>query len=504
MELRGITRRYSGVLALDDVSLALERATVHALVGANGAGKSTLVKILAGAVEPSAGKIVVRGEEHARMTPRGAFDVGVRTIYQEFTLVPQLSVVDNIFLGREMSRGGLLRRHRQRAMARDLLESIGASIDPRRMVGHLNVAEQQQVEIAKALAGETAGTPRADARLLLMDEPTSGLTAREAQGLFELIGRLKQRGDCVVFISHRLDEILAVADVVSVLRNGRVVATKPVGELDRESLARLIVGRSIATLDRPSRQPDLEIDDRAALRVVDVSTAYIKHISFDVAPGEIVGVFGLVGSGRTRLARALFGLDRIHDGEIWLDGRRQRIGSPLAAIESGIGMVPEDRNKSALVPAMSVRENGTIAALAKYRRRTLRTINRGRETRAFGDVIDLLSVRTPSASAPIKYLSGGNQQKVCVARWMLAGSRVLVFDEPTRGVDIAAKAEIYGEIRRLAGLGHAVLVLSCETDEIVQLTERVLIMHDGWIREELRIQPGDEHALLLATGTDVR
>jgi ribose transport system ATP-binding protein len=502
MELRSITRRYSGVLALDDVSLKFMPGSVHALVGANGAGKSTLVKIVSGALEPSSGEIAIGGREYSRMTPRSAFAAGVRTIYQEFTLVTQLPVMDNIFLGREVSRVGVLQRQKQRATARELLESLGASIDPRRLVGHLNVAEQQQVEIAKALIGDMDGGVGGP-RLLLMDEPTSGLTAREAQSLFDVIRRLKRRGACVVFISHRLDEIIAVADQVSVLQNGRLVATKDVANITRESLARLIVGKSIQVIHGRRPESPAGVDQMSVLRVADVSNPYLKHISFEVAEGEILGVFGLVGSGRTRLARALFGLDRIREGDIWLGQRRLDLSSPHSAIRTGIGMVPEDRNRSALVPAMSVRENATLASLRKFRRR-YGTVSRRGEARAVDTVTEQLRVRGPSSSSPIKYLSGGNQQKICVARWMLADSSVLIFDEPTRGVDIAAKAEIYEQIRHLADAGHAIIVLSSETDEIVQLTERVLVMHDGWIRQELKIRPGDEHALLLATGTDVR
>jgi ABC-type sugar transport system ATPase subunit len=486
VEFRGVTKRFPGVLAVADVDLAIEPGTVHVLAGENGAGKSTLMKLLSQVERPDAGTILVAGEPVAVRGPGHAQALGIAMVHQEFALAPHLSVAENLFLGREPGRRGFVNRRAELRDAGALLERVGLRVDPRRLVGTLTVAQQQLVEIAKALAIE--------ARIVILDEPTATLTESEIHELFGVIRSLVADGIAVLYISHRLDEIFQISDRVTVMRDGRVVETTPVAELTEETLVRQMVGRDIANL---YPKPDLTPGD-VVLRVQGISRERaLKDCSFTVRAGEILGFAGLVGAGRTELARAVFGADPIDAGTIELDGRPVRVRSPRAAIGLGIGYLSEDRKRDGLALELGVDQNITLAQLPVRHglidlRGERRTALRRREQ---------LTIRTPSIRRRVAVLSGGNQQKVVVAKWLETDARVLFFDEPARGIDVGAKAEIFGLIGELARAGRAIVLISSYLPELLNLCDRIVVMREGTVAGELdREQFSEERVIALATG----
>jgi ribose transport system ATP-binding protein len=467
LELRGITKRFAGGVALEDVDLTLRRHHILALLGENGAGKSTLMKILSGVHRPDAGVIRLAGREVALRRPEDAQALGIGIIYQEFSLVPHLSVLDNLFFGRERtSRLGVLAPEPMRRDAQAALARLGAEIPLETHVARLSVAEQQCVEIAKALLRQT--------RLLIMDEPTATLTPPEVQRLFAVMRELRAQGISIIFISHHLDEIFAIADDVLCLRDGRSVGERPVAGCSRAELICLMVGRDVAQtssakLDRPAGEIVLDV------RVVQRKT-HRPAVSFQVRAGEILGIAGLVGSGRTKLVRALVGADRAHRYDVRLDGRPLKIAGPADARAAGIGLAPEDRQRQGLVLDASVQDNLLLAHLRKVchpRWRWLRPTVAAAVTR---DLIRDLQIKVASPAQRARLLSGGNQQKIVLAKWLHAGCRVLIFDEPTRGIDVGAKAEIYRLMRRLAAEGLAIVMISSELPEVMGMSDRILIM----------------------------
>ncbi len=490
LEMRGISKTYPGVRALEEVDLVVRRGEVHALVGENGAGKSTLIKILAGAETRDKGRIVIDGQVVTDLTPQKAMALGIGIIYQEFNLVPYLSVAENIFLGRE-PRGripGWIDFKRMYAEAESILHSLGAHFDVRTPVHQLSVAQQQMVEIAKASSRKV--------KVLAMDEPSATLTEHELQNLFALIRRLKQQGVAVIYISHRLEEIFEIADRVTVLRDGKKVGTRDVKEVTREELIRMMVGRELREMipkePAPLGPPILEVRGLSQRGV-------LNNISFSVRKGEVVGLAGLVGAGRTELARAIFGADPYDSGEILLEGKPVQIRSPREAIQQGIGLVPEDRKQVGLILSMVVRENITLAGL--HQLLNLGFIRRRKEREVALRFIEDLMIRTPSLEQEVKNLSGGNQQKVVLAKWLFTQARVMIFDEPTRGIDVGSKAEIYHLMNRLAKQGVAILMISSELPEILGMSDRILVMHQGRIVGELsREEATQERIMHLATG----
>jgi rhamnose transport system ATP-binding protein len=453
------------------VSFDLRAGEVHALVGENGAGKSTLIKVITGAERADSGTLVVGGERVAHHAPQTSQALGIAAIYQQPSLFPHLTVSENIALALE--RGGPWRRLRwqaRRQRAAELLERIGASIDPERLVESLSMPEQQVVEIAKAIG--------ADARILIMDEPTASLSEREVERLFAVIARLRADGAGIVYISHRLEEIAAIADRITVLRDGETVATREAGTVARGELIRLMVGRELAAVF-PKRRVEL---GEVALEVRGLShrRSGIHDVSLSVRQGEILGLAGLVGSGRTQLAEVLFGLSPADSGEMRLRGRAVRIGSPAQAIRLGIGYVPEDRRQHGVVLEMSVAANASMASLGAVSRRGL--LDRPAERAAASRYVEQLRIKTPSVDTGVGALSGGNQQKVALARWLAAGPTVLILDEPTQGVDVGSKAEIHGLMQDLAERGLAIVMISSELPEILGMSDRVAVMHAGTIR----------------------
>jgi ribose transport system ATP-binding protein len=487
IRMTGIAKAFSGVTVLDDVSFDLEAGETHALLGGNGAGKSTLMKILEGVYTLDRGTIELDGEPVELGSPQAARRHGVAMIFQELSLVPTLTVAQNVYLTREArTRRGLLDDRALERQASELLAELGVDIDPRTEVGRLGAASMQLVEIAKALSQ--------DARVLIMDEPTASLARSEVEALFRIIDRLKQRGISIIYITHRLEEVMAVADRVTVLRDGRLVGTRPTSELDVEALIELIVGSSIGrALERGERSVDRSGTPLLSLQGVSTSTG-LDGIDLDLHPGEIVGIAGLMGSGRSELARAVFGIDALSSGEIRLRGERVRIRRPADAIEHGIVLVPEDRRTQGLVLSHSVERNLTLALLRRLSRGGL--LDDGEGAGIAQRYVARLGIRTRSLDMPVRRLSGGNQQKVVLAKWLATEPDVLILDEPTVGVDVNTRSEIADLVRRLADQGKAVLVISSELAEVLALSDRILVLRDGRIHRSVgRAQVADEPEL---------
>ncbi len=494
LEMRDIRKAFPGVLALDGVNLTVRRGEVHAVGGENGAGKSTLMKILSGVVPRDAGEILIDGQPVEITSPRVAQALGISTIYQEFNLVPSLSVAENIFLGHQPGRLGLVDWRRLEQDAAKLLDRLGVKLDPHVPVATLSVAQQQMVEVAKALSSR--------ARILIMDEPTSALTEREAELLFALIRRLKAEGIAIIFISHRLEEIFEIADRITVLRDGRLVATVDAAQTNPSEIVRMMVGRVLEDLfhKEPARIGEVVLEVRGLSRTVSQDGAVrrvLDNVSFQVRRGEIVGLAGLVGAGRTEVARAIVGADPIDSGEIWLDGRPVHIRSPQDAIRLGIGFVPEDRKTQALILNMAVRENISLALLGT---RGYGPLHIGEERSLARRLVEALLIRTPSVEQRVVNLSGGNQQKVVIAKWLALSPKVLILDEPTRGIDVAAKAEVHALMSRLAGQGVGILMISSELPEVLSMSDRILVMCEGRITCDLpRAEADQEKVMTCAT-----
>lgn len=486
-----VTKRFPGVVALDDVTFEVAARSVHAVCGENGAGKSTLGKILAGIQEPDAGTIVLGGTPRVFTTPREALHAGVAMVHQELAFCDNLSVAENLCLGALPARHGVLSRDALRARATELLAAIGAPIDPARLIGSLSVAEQQLVQIAAAVGS--------GARVIVFDEPTSSLGETEARRLRTLIATLKARGTTMLYVSHRLDEIFALCDAVTVLRDGRHVDTQPVAAIDESDLVRLMIGRRVEQYfpTHTSAAPGAEL-----LRVDRLSSpGRFADVSFTLRAGEIVGLAGLVGAGRSEIAQALFGLDPAATGHILVRGRQLRIRSPRDAMAAGIGLVPEDRKRQGLVLSMLARENTTLPTLGWLARFGI--VIRQREEAVAREYLHRLHVREGLAETPTAALSGGNQQKIVLAKWLAARGDILVLDEPTRGVDVGAKAELHAWIDRLAASGAAVLLISSELPELINLSSRILVLRDGRVTGELaRADVSQEKLLYLMTGTE--
>lgn len=473
LALSAVTKRFPGVVALDAVDLVVRAGRVHALVGENGAGKSTLLKIVAGADRPDAGIVTLDGKPVSFAAPRDALRAGITVIYQELSLVPQLGADANIFLGMEPTRHGVLDPRAATARASEALQALGAGFDPRTPAGELSVAEQQLVELARALAR--------DARLIALDEPTAALSHLETGRLFEQIRRLCARGIAVIFVSHRLEEVRRIADEITVLRDGRRVFTGPATAVDDSGLIRHMVGRDVeyARLPSavlPSGEPLLETRGLGKGRG-------FADVSLVVRCGEIVGLAGLVGAGRTEVARCIAGADALDAGTMTLAGAPYRPSSPRDAIARGVVYLPEDRKTQGLVLGMSVRENVTLATLREFSRYGV--IQSRAEREAASRQTGAVELRPPDIEREAGTLSGGNQQKVVLAKWLLADADLLIFDEPTRGVDVATKAELHRLIRALADAGKAVLVISSELPEILALADRIVVMREGGVAGEL-------------------
>jgi ribose transport system ATP-binding protein len=486
VRLEAITKSFGGVHALRGVDFDIRAGEVHALLGENGAGKSTLMRVLNGEFPPTSGHIRIGGQPVTLKDPHAARAHGITVVHQELALAPDLSVAENIFLG---ELPGMIGWNGLKARARKLIERLGFDIDPGAIVGNLTVAHQQVVEIAKALSR--------DVKIIVFDEPSAVLSSQDADRLHQIIADLRNHGVGIVYISHRLEEIFKIADRMTVMKDGQLVGTVRNGDVTIDQLISMMVGRPLSALFPERRVRSL---GKEVLRVEKINAGrMVRDISFSVRAGEIVGLGGLVGSGRTEVARAIFGADEFDRGEIIVDGRPIRIRSPREAIRMGIGLVPEDRKLQALVLSLAIRENLSLSLLDRLSR--FGVVRLAAERALARRMVDALRVRTPSIEQKVLNLSGGNQQKVVIAKWLALHPKILIMDEPTRGIDIGAKAEVHGLMHQLAADGVAILMISSELPEIVHMSDRILVMRQGRIAGELaRAEATQEAVMALATG----
>ncbi|MBO8162175.1 MAG: sugar ABC transporter ATP-binding protein [Brevibacillus sp.] len=488
--MKGISKSFAGVNVLQNVQFTLMRGEVHALMGENGAGKSTLMKILGGIYSRDSGSIEVKGEAVPNMTTSAAARLGIAIIHQELNLVSDLSVAENIFLGREYRLKGtpFVNWPRMRKEAGRALAQLGIEIDPDRPVGQLSVGQQQMVEIAKALSMQ--------ADILVLDEPTAALTNREIDALFQVIASLKKKGVGMIYISHRMEEIFQICDRITVLRDGQYVGTKQARETNMDELVRMMVGREIT-----ERFPKVKVDPGPErIRVENLSVkGKLRNISLSVRSGEILGVAGLMGAGRTELARALFGVEPLEHGRIYVDDRQVTIRRPIDAINAGIALVTENRKEEGLVLSLSIRENlalPNLGSLSAYG-----FVKGGEESRLTEHTIRQLSIKTTDGEKTVGSLSGGNQQKVVIGKWLATRPKILILDEPTRGVDIGAKKELYELMNRLVQEGVAIIMISSELPEVLGMSDRIIVMHEGRVTGEfLREEATQENIMYAASG----
>lgn len=484
LELKGIVKEFPGVKALDGVDLKVKRGTVHALMGENGAGKSTLIKILSGVYKKDGGEILIDGKAIAIHSPMDSQKLGISVIYQEFALIPELSITQNIFLGKEIKgTGPIVNRRRMEKKAQQLMERLNMNSSVNKKVSDCTVGQQQMIEIAKAL--------ESDAWVVVMDEPTSAITEAEKEKLFEIIKDLKSQGIAIIYISHRMSEIFEIADEITILRDGKYVMTSAVSDMTEQSIVKNMVGRELNDIfDREKCSPK-EV-------VLEVKNLYrrgvFEPISFAVKAGEVLGFSGLMGAGRTEIARCIFGLDKADGGEIYLNGTKVDIKNPADAIKAGIVYVSEDRRREGIVPLLSIRENMTLASLPWLNKASW--IDSKKEKNIAAEYIEKLAVKTPSMEQKIGNLSGGNQQKVCLGKWLCINPKVIILDEPTRGIDVGAKAEIHKLIEKLCKEGIAVLLISSEMPEVLGASDRIFVLYEGK-------KTGEFHQLETVTQDDI-
>ncbi len=465
LEIKDVSKLYPGVTALNHINLTFRRGEIHALCGENGAGKSTLIKTISGAITPTAGTITINGETFSGLTPALAREKGVAVVYQEFTLVPVLTAAENIFMGNFRKKGVMIDRKAMYDEAAKIFERMGIQLDPRSKVQDLTTGYQQIVEIAKAISY--------NAKILIMDEPSAPLTTNEVDAMMEIVRTLKKEGVTIIYISHRMDEIFELADRVSVLRDGEYIGTKDIGDTDNDDLIRMMVGRTLSQT-YPKRNCKT---DEVVLEARNLSGNGVKNISFQLHKGEILGLGGLIGAGRTELCEMIFGYYPIQSGELYLHGQMINPSSPSDAVKKGIALVPEDRKKHGIIGGMTVLDNLTLSTIGKLTRNA--AIDRKAQRKYAQDQVDALGIKTPGLMQKVKNLSGGNQQKVILGRWLGANPEIFIFDEPTRGIDVGAKAEIYKLMTQLVEEGKSIIMISSEMSELLGMSDRLIILAKG-------------------------
>jgi ribose transport system ATP-binding protein len=490
LELKNIVKEYPGVRALNNMSISIRSGEVHALMGENGAGKSTLIKTISGAIQPNGGTILLNGIAYEAMNPSLSKKLGIGVIYQEFNLVPELSIAENIFLGHKLTNGITINTKLMNKKAAEIMNGFGIDIDVTKPVKSLTVAYQQLVEIAKTISN--------DVKVLIMDEPSAPLTNREIDAMFGLIKNLKEKGVAIIYVSHRMEEIFKISDRITVMRDGEYVDTKMTSETSRQEMISMMVGR---TLNEQFPVVEKEIGE-VALEVRNLSThTLLKDINLYVRKGEILGLAGLVGAGRTETARAIFGADPICKGEIFMHGKKVKISNPREGIREGIALIPEDRKKHGVLLEMSIRENISFISVNTISKSTI--VNKKADRELSSRYIERLKIKTPTMEQLSKNLSGGNQQKVVLAKSLAGKSEIIIFDEPTRGIDVGAKHEIYHLMNQLAKDGMAILMISSEMPELLGMSDRVMVMHEGRITGELTKDEATQTKILeLASGNN--
>jgi len=494
LEMRDISKSFPGVKALDNVNLKVKKGTVHVLVGENGAGKSTLIKILCGLHTDYTGEMLIEGEKVSFANAKEAIDAGVATIHQELNQVQALTIAENVFLGREpkMKNGILIDDKKINQRAAELLESSNMGFGPKTLVSQLTVAQMQMIEIIKAV--------NTNAKIIIMDEPTSAISDKEVKVLFETIESLKAQGVTIIYISHRLDEIFQIGDAITILRDGQYIDTKTVAELDKPAIIKMMVGREINNIY--PQKPDVMDESNVVFEVENLnSQGKFNDISFQVHAGEILGLAGLMGAGRTEVARAIFGLDPIDSGELYLQGEKVKIKNTSDALDHGIVMASEDRKRYGLVLKRTISDNIGLPNLKKFRGRFL--LDKKKELSAEEKVFKQLGVKAPSMNVETSALSGGNQQKVVLAKWILADPKVFILDEPTRGIDVGAKYEIYKIMIELAAKGMAIIMISSELPEVIGICDRVIIMREHHITGELNREELTQEAIMNFATADI-
>ena len=482
LSLKGITKVFPGVKALDDVTINVERGTIHGLVGENGAGKSTLIKVLAGIYQPEKGEVVLEGEVRKFASPIAARRAGISVVHQEIKLSETLSVAENMFLGNIMMKGKIVDWAGMRKRAQEIVDDLGMDIDINAQVSSLTVAKKQIVEIMHAINN--------NAHVLIMDEPSAVLTDRELEVMFRIVKQLRENGITIIYISHRLDEVFDLCDNVSVLRDGQHIDTLPIHEITRQGLINMMVGREMG--QEYPKEPG-NIGD-TILEVKNLNCGILKDISFQVKSGEVFGISGLVGAGRTELARAILGIDKIESGEVYVRGKKVKYRTFADAIHDGLGLIPEDRKLQGLVQRMTVKRNTTLVNLNGVIKGGV--IRKALEDKYSEEYCKKLHVVTPSMETMVMNLSGGNQQKVVIAKWLFKGSEILFLDEPTRGIDVGAKAEIYRLINQMVQEGKTVIMISSEMPEILGMCDRIMVLHEGHKMGELMAEEATQEKIM--------
>ncbi|MBQ7792344.1 MAG: sugar ABC transporter ATP-binding protein, partial [Clostridia bacterium] len=489
LNMEHITKEFTGVKALKDANFDLYPGEVHALVGENGAGKSTLMKILTGIHQRDGGTVTFSGKELHLKNPKEAQDMGIIIVHQELNMMNHLTVAENIFIGREEKKLGFwLDDKKIEKRSEELFQKLGISINPKETIGNLTVGKQQMVEIAKAISYH--------AKIIVFDEPTAALTETEINELFRMIADLKKKGVGMIYISHRMDEIERITDRVTVMRDGEYIGTVNTKDTTKDEIINMMVGRVI--YEDPKSESTVKEDAEIVLKAEGITAPSVKNASFSLRKGEILGFAGLMGAGRTELARAIFGADKMQEGSLFIHGKRVVIRSPMDAVKNGIGYLSEDRKRFGLAVDLSVSENSVLASLKRFSR--LGFVNTISANRTAKEYCEKLKTKTPSVHQLVRNLSGGNQQKVVIAKWLIEDSQILIFDEPTRGIDVGAKSEIYTLMNELAQMGKSIIMISSELTEVLRMSDRIIVMCEGRITGELDIKDANQEAIMkLAT-----
>lgn len=490
LRLENIVKEYPGVKALDNINLEFKKGEIHSIVGENGAGKSTFIKVITGAQKQSSGKLIYKNKEVIKNSPNNSMKNGINCVYQELNLIPYLSVAENIFYGYEETKGLFLDKKAMNEKSEEILKSLGINIDVKTLVKDIGIGNQQIVEIAKSLIRNLD--------VLILDEPSASLTKNEIDKLFEILYKLKEKGVAIIYISHRLDEVLKISDKISVFRDGKLIITDDKSNLDESKIIKYMVGRD---LNISIKNKDYSTEE-IVLALENLSSKFVKNVSFNLKKGEILGIAGLVSSGRTELANAIFGVDKILSGNLYIKGNKVEIKKPLDAIENGLSFITEDRKDSGLILEMGIKENTSLASLNKFSKNMF--IDKNKQVNEVTKILKELKLKYSSIKEHVNNLSGGNQQKVVIAKWLLTNSDIIIFDEPTRGIDVGAKEEVYKIMENLSKEGKSIIMISSEMEEIFRMSNRILVMSNGHVVSEYKNGEVDAEQIFIDSASLLR